>query len=480
MIEKHLPDIVLTDIVMPGLNGLELIAEISRKYSFIRFIVLSSHSDYTYVREAMKLGAEDYILKASVKPEEMIRLMQATTDRLKLRPALQEAISSASHRDNMKRTMLRLLCDEAVDTSELAAWFSKHDEAQHGEGIVMVIKVHRFEESATTEMESALIQLVETYCPGRCRYLAAYKSNEFVALIPLSSADDTEAAQAMFGSLLQAIRRFLNVEASIGLSTRFATASKFKLAFLQAKEALQYAFYGGLGNVYRYDPQFFAQAGEPLFCKADEEAMERLAVTGDLGGLEQLVNDIFARVGTSRCYKNQDIGIFLEIVHAVKRIAASHGANWERVMPSSNPIHMELLQRETLSDMHSWFTSLLLSFADELTKAGRDKYREEVRRLIVHMKMNYADNLSLNDAAGIINMSPSYLSSLFKRETGKSFIEYLTEIRLEKAAELLSKTDLPSYLIAEKVGYENINYFGRAFKKEKGVSPSQYRSSRPE
>jgi len=96
------------------------------------------------------------------------------------------------------------------------------------------------------------------------------------------------------------------------------------------------------------------------------------------------------------------------------------------------------------------------------------------------MKSHYADNLSLNGAAAIAGMSPSYLSSTFKRETGQSFVEFLTAIRMDKAAELLCRTDLPSYLIAERVGYDNINYFGRAFKKEKGVSPSQYRTARAE
>jgi two-component system response regulator YesN len=217
-----------------------------------------------------------------------------------------------------------------------------------------------------------------------------------------------------------------------------------------------------------------------LFDKKDAEEIERCAETGHFDGLETLKEFLFERLSAGRCYRNQDISMFMEIVHAVKRTAARHGVAWESVYSRVIPIHIELLRQETIGDMKAWFSSLFVSFAEQLMKAGREKYREEVRRLIGYMKSHYAQNLTLNDAAGIANMSPSYLSTMFKRETGKSFIELLTEIRMEKAAELLRQTDLPSYLIAEKVGYDNINYFGRTFKKEKGVSPSQYRSIRQE
>jgi two-component system response regulator YesN len=483
LIERHMPDIVLTDIVMPGLNGLELIAEIRRKYAFIRFIVLSSHSDYVYVREAMKLGAEDYILKASVKPAEMIRLLQTTTAKLGQRATPRETGQPAEltmNREKLKRTMLRLVCDETVDEAELEAWFEKKNESDK-DWAVIFIKMHGPEEAASIGMESALLHLADVYCPGRCQHVVEYKSGEFVALMFMpSDTSRKDADQTKLDPLLHAIRRFLNMEASIGLSECFDVSSEFKTAFLQAKQAQQYAFYGGLGKCYRYDPAFFAHSDTVLFDKKDAEEIERCAEAGHFDGLETLKEFLFERLSAYRCYRNQDISMFMEIVHTVKRIAARHGVAWESVYSRVVPIHIELLRQETIEDMKAWFSSLFVSFAEQLMKAGREKYREEVRRLIGYMKSHYAQNLTLNDAAGIANMSPSYLSTMFKRETGKSFIELLTEIRMEKATELLRQTDLPSYLIAEKVGYDNINYFGRTFKKEKGVSPSQYRSIRLE
>jgi two-component system response regulator YesN len=103
-------------------------------------------------------------------------------------------------------------------------------------------------------------------------------------------------------------------------------------------------------------------------------------------------------------------------------------------------------------------------------------YREEIGRLLAYIKENIAGDLSLSRAAEVVNMNESYLSYLFKKETQTGYIEYVNQVRTEKAAELLQTTNLPSYAIAEQVGYDNINYFGRIFKKIKGVSPQQYRS----
>ncbi|WP_127582063.1 response regulator transcription factor [Paenibacillus koleovorans] len=480
LIERHMPDIVLTDIVMPGLNGLELIAEIRRKYAFIRFIVLSSHSDYMYVREAMKLDAEDYILKASIKPAELIRLLQTTADKLEQRAVPQatgQPAELALNGEQLKRTMLRLVCGEPVDESERDAWFGQKDEPGD-EWAVLYIKLHGPEEAAWIGLESALLHLAEVYGPGRCRHVLEYKSGEFMALIVLAQATSPEGAGRInVEPLLHAVRRFLNMEGSVGLSDCFASSAEFKTAFLQAKEAVQYAFYHGLGKGYRYEPSFFAHGDQVLFDKKDAEELERCADTGQLAGLELLKESLFERLSASKCYRNQDISMFMEILHAVKRVAARHGISWDHVYADTVPIHIELLRKETIEEMKAWFGSLFGSFVEQLAKAGREKYRVEVSQLIGYMRAHYTENLTLNDAAGIVNMSPSYLSSLFKRETGKSFIELLTEIRMDKAAELLLRTDLPVYLIAEQVGYDNINYFGRAFKKEKSVSPSQYRTS---
>jgi len=110
-----------------------------------------------------------------------------------------------------------------------------------------------------------------------------------------------------------------------------------------------------------------------------------------------------------------------------------------------------------------------------MTRVRSQTYRKEISRLIDYLKLHFAENITLSSAARYINMSESYLSTMFKKETGVSFVEYLTRLRIEKAAELLKTSDMPSYIIAEKVGYENINYFGRSFKKVMGVSPSQFR-----
>ena len=132
---------------------------------------------------------------------------------------------------------------------------------------------------------------------------------------------------------------------------------------------------------------------------------------------------------------------------------------------------------ESIDEAKSWFMSLAANLCSCISKVRQKKHREEISKLLDYIKDHYFEDITLKWAAEYVHMSESHLSRVFKDETGKNFIEYLTDIRMKRAAELLRTTDMPSFLIAQKVGYDNINYFGRIFKKETGMSPSHYKET---
>ena len=143
---------------------------------------------------------------------------------------------------------------------------------------------------------------------------------------------------------------------------------------------------------------------------------------------------------------------------------------------SQVPIYERVLGFEELDQLQDWLLQFISFYCEYIKKTKKDTYREEIQRLIDYIKVNYYEDLSLKRASQITHMSESYLSFIFKKETQIGFTEYVNQVRVNKAAEYLRQTDWPIYLIAEKVGYDNINYFGRIFKRILGLSPSQYRS----
>lgn len=357
LMERQVPDILLTDIVMPRMDGLALIEAVKRRYPRMLVIVLSSHNEFDYVRKAMKLGAQDYLLKTSLKPSELLDLLveaahKLAADHTTLASSQSSTKVADDHRSRMTDLLLELLQgvrDEAASMPNV-----EPDEELPRGRVLLVLRVKRVREGAIEQSAARLLEhLIESELNGVLDSMpVAIRDHELAALLVSNpGGGQGPALERVVAQLENAAGRLL------GLSLQVQTSSELA----SWKEAAE----------------------------------------------------------------------FYEAAHAA------------------------------LSD-----------------SAMREPSREDIKRLIDYMKTNIAQEFSLKQAADMINMSESYLSTIFKKETGLGFTDWINAMRVEEAARYLERSSLPSYSIAEKVGYENINYFGRIFKKLKGVSPQKYRAER--
>ncbi|MHA0855604.1 response regulator transcription factor [Paenibacillus sp. CMAA1364] len=352
LMEQKVPDILLTDIMMPRMNGLELIEVVRQRYPNTLIIVLSSHNEFEYVRKAMKLGVEDYMLKTSLKPAELLELMievagkitkgqshgMSQPDRLELHETRQDAITQQLqiNLQDVKEGNYLMHSEETIEVpphSYLFVMRTRH----HREGV---------SELTTTQLLKHLIlSELEDYLASEP---VAIDYREMVVLLEIEDDDDAK--------LTKIVENLIHVS-------------------------------------------------------------------------------------------NQLLGITLR--------SESYGAvnNWEEIR------NMYAKVKENMGN-----------------RIIRESSRDDITTLIEYITKNFTQDISLRYASEMINMSESYLSTIFKKETGTGFIDWINLLRIDQAAKDLLETNLPSYIIAEQVGYQNINYFGRIFKKIKGVSPQKYRS----
>ena len=351
LMKEQVPDILLTDIVMPRMNGLELIEAVKSRYPETAIIVLSSHNEFDYVRKAMKLGVEDYLLKTSLKPAELLNLLTEAAGkivRVKGRPESGERTNSKETiRASLARKLFAVLKPDEDRLSEPSGDGSAE---LRPDSYVLLMKIRHLQDG---QHEPTALQLL--------KHLVATELEDVLECDPVP-VSPREMAVLVRGS-----------------------------------------------EENRPDP---------------EAAAESLA-----GSSKQL------------------LGISLR--------AETYGPvrSWEEVR-----------------DLYAKAKAAMPE------PAAREPSRDDIRKLLDYLRDNYGQEISLKDAADKVNMSESYLSTLFKRETGMGFTDWMNQLRTDMAAQLLVHTDLPSFAIAERVGYENINYFGRIFKKIKGVSPQNYRS----
>ncbi|MBU5443939.1 response regulator [Paenibacillus sp. MSJ-34] len=494
LIRRTKPDIVLTDIVMPNMNGLELIQAIKRSDPGIRIIVLSSHNEYDYLRQAMKLGVDDYILKASMKPEELLALLLETADKIAAEreeadagPIRSQQRKESEGRDRLAQTIHRWIGEDSQDTPQGVAG-SDRDIAEDEEEIplaannmLLLLRVHpQPPNSAGEPLElHTLIDLAELEMRKWLHgYALPYNDHTVLLLIPIKEPlpEQDGIVEGLCGDIVSALKRFLAASVSIGVSEPFADRTGLKKAYWQARQALERYFYEGTEKVYRYaaETELSTKNGEPLFTKEDERELRNRIELLDETGMKRIVGRVLGSMRENRRQIDLSIQICLALLHhlqaGLKKFDEALFAEGE-----GEPLYKQVIAFQELHEAERWFDRLIDDAADRAREALKKTYREEIQQLILQMKQNYAEDWSLKQAARMANMSESYLSYLFKKETGVGFAAYINNIRVEKAVEYLRETNWPAYVIGEKVGYDNINYFGRVFKKLIGLSPQQYR-----
>ncbi|GFN30025.1 response regulator transcription factor [Paenibacillus xylaniclasticus] len=356
LMERQVPDILLTDIVMPRMDGLALIETVKQRYPRMLVFVLSSHNEFDYVRKAMKLGARDYLLKTSLKPAELLDLLVESSRQLA------EEQAQAASRDRSDRPV----DDRRARLSRMLSQLLREEQG--------------------SEHASELTEEL----PSGCALL----------VLRVQSRHDGSALDKSVFRLLEHL-----IESELD---RMLESQPVKV-----------------------------QDGDIVVMLADRNG------SGETGPMRE---------------------------RAVEQLASAAS----RLLGLS-------LQLEMSGELASWAEAKAFYAEAQAALSSsrlREPSREDIKRLIDYMRANIAQELSLKQAAEMINMSESYLSTIFKKETGFGFTDWINAMRVEEAARYLEHSSMPSYAIAQKVGYENINYFGRIFKKLKGVSPQKYRAKR--
>ena len=481
MIERNPPDILLTDIVMPNMNGLELIEKVKNAFPYVRIIVLSSHNEYSYLRQAMKMGVDDYILKTSLKPQELLELLLETANKIaKSNKEIQERITRGEETGDDQRAKFAEWIWQLIDNRQTDA--ALFPEAFSGNNYLMLMQIHRNETVLSAEnqgIRKTLHNLIELELKKWTNgYVVPYKEFEILLLVSFESEKDHGLPRLsdIGKDLIIAAKRFLNISATIGISHPFSQPEEIGKAYLEAKSALQLYFFDGKENVYAYPIDSVNRQTGQLFTKEDEQKVIAAVERIDEDGIKQVTHAIFDKISNCKGPLDKNIEVCLQLLHCFQTgFKPFVGEELISDLEAEGPLYKQILCFEELSEARQWFDRLIETFCARARAAISESYREDIHRLILNMKSDFAANWSLKTAAAMVNMNESYLSYLFKKETKTSFTEYLTKLRLEKATELLINTNLPIYLIAEQVGYDNVNYFGRVFKKVKGVSPHHFR-----
>ncbi len=487
--ENLQPDVVMTDVMMPFMDGLELGERITRMNPEVKLLVFSGADEFEYAQKALRLQAVEYILKPVDADE-----LRATLAKIKetLDTEYEARRNLATLREHYidsipvirEQTMVALV-EGRVDLEQLEkkSGIAQIDLDAWGY-TVGLLELEPNQKNATDAMfpnhDEVLIpvtlkQIADEILPTYVKVSTFYYGDMVGAVVNLYQEEDILKVIKAMDHVCKTMQKIYHVVVTGGIGTACKNALELRYARKEAQTALSYRVTFGSGQaIYLGDvePQ---KTSVLQFQGSDETELMEMIKLGSEDKICAQVESLFEKIQGQMLTNGQLEVYFIEVKIAFMRLLQYYEIEPGNMFDEMESLHV-VDEIHSLLEAKRWLTEKSLETSRVIRETRKNSRSMITTKAKEYMLENYGDEeLSVEKLSSILHVSPNYFSSLFKKEMQVSFIAYLTEIRMKKAVELLETTDDKSYMIAQKVGYADPNYFSHVFKKHFGVSPQKYR-----
>lgn len=480
-IEALRPDIVLTDISMPKMNGLEVIRQSREKGLKCHFIIISGYRQFEYAYNALKYEVDDYILKP-VEGQELNRVLQKLCASIRQSQSFRkEEKSEGLYAYLIDKAPHEELRSDALSLSEINRNF--HTDFQNGLYRLLFLKLDftRDERQIDEDVSSVinkLHELARSSFSGFCYEIVMADKRDGVMFILNYSRETENEVRGRIHSLFIEAKNVTDLFQGINLTLCVGKAVDKLNQMEEAKRSCRRAswirMYCGLNQViYAEQLEDAVAAGVREQLKEIGGKLEQSFVVIDKKQMNEQFRVLFHFPLSVLCstevmeFIRSMIGRFCEIYGKVTK-----EADVDRVFKTFiGRLHLQMNFKSYQEELVRLFNEHM----DVMERTVSEKNARPVRQIYAYIEQHYGEHISLEDVAAVVNLSPVYLSNLFKKESGKNFTEYLTDYRMKKAKEFLRMGEKNINEIAATLGYADARYFSKVFKKEVGVKPTDYR-----
>ena len=482
LVEKHQPDLLLTDIRMPFLSGIELARCVREVRPTTQIAFLSGFDDFSYAQQAIQYNIVSYMLKpisASELTEELIKIRNKIDEKFRRFASPTDTMG----KDEVLGFLMPLLLDGYWEQANEEQEQKLMAEAQNcgllraGESnfsySVMVVSIVDKEGKNLTSRTT--VQAVELILEKYVKHVSFYIEGRVVTFLQASSARLDKYLHIIVEEIAQSVSRIMGQEAQIGVSRIADKLSGAHEAYVEAMNVIRYSKRNSVSTHFIADMER-REEFDMKKIQASIDEVEQYMRGGTREELKQYLNDIFDKMEQEQTSftmigftLSQMVTAVMRIVYAVVDEAAA--AEFQKNVPLFIQEEKENLQ--VLRERYIAFCLGARELISEQRKKSSTQLCDKAREIIEKNYMN--QDLSLGYVSNEIAVSPNYLSALIKKATGSTFVDLLSQKRIEVAKELLMCTDMKIREIAEKCGYSDQHYFSYCFKKYTGMSPNACR-----
>jgi two-component system response regulator YesN len=494
--ENLRPDVIMTDIQMPFMDGLTMCRRLKEISKNTKIIIFSGYDEFEYAQEAIKLEVEEYILKPidasqlklvferikkslDVEIEEKRNIERLKKYYYESLPAMKEQFMGSLLEGKLeegKIEELRNLYDKdfgapyyAVSVIRLEAYGMEGDAARNDE--VMYSQL----------LPVSLKQIVDENLKNLFEYRNLIYLEWVVVIAMLRHGKEITKLLNGMNQICRITSKMLNVNASAGIGQVCDSLMGLSHSYTGAKSAFEYRI------LLEPNQAIYIKDIEPKTeerIRIDENEVQNIMKEIKVGSKEELQKCIYhliMKVKYSKISISQLQLSLMEIFVEIIRLGRVYEVEIEQITGEDFNWYQDISKFDTLDAIGNWLLNICMQVRRLIRRERTDTAKLITEKAIQYINDNYGNQeLSVDVICGILNVSAAYFSTIFKKETGMGFVYYLTKVRMEQALRLLNTTSEKAYTIAGQVGYSEPNYFSYVFKKEYGMSPSKYRASQVE
>ncbi|MFL0269482.1 response regulator [Candidatus Clostridium radicumherbarum] len=500
--EKTMPDVLLTDIKMPFMDGLQLTQCVKEKYPTTKVIVMTGFDEFEYAHKAIKLNVSEYILRpvGSVELSEILTKVKKQIDDEIAEKENVEALKEYYRKSIpvLKDKFLTSLITTTMEKEDIEEGLRSYDINLRGSSYIVSIisidevmqyknKSEDLNNIATDFYEHkalfkfALLNIVEEITDKNNTGTAFLNGENVVIISAFKEEKREKVSESILKSLEElrlAIEKFLKFTVTIGVGSICNDVIYISHSYENALAALNYKIFMGENRIIWIEDIEPGSVSKVVFDENKERTLANCLKVGTGEEMIETIDKLFEDVIAFKAsYKDYQIYI-MEILTTILKAARDSNIDIDNIFGINHNLLIELYSLKSVEEAQSFFKDICMKIMSNIVKDRIDTYKELVHRAKEYVKENYkSSEVNINGVCNYLHISPTYFSFIFKKETKTTFINYVTQVRMEAAKELLRTSNLKSFEIAEKVGYSEPNYFSYSFKKKFGQSPSEYRSS---
>lgn len=474
-VRKLQPDIIISDVAMPKMTGLDVIEEIRKNHWNVKVIFLSGYQEFDYVKTALSREAVDYLLKP-VGKEELEHAIKRAEQMLRTDHPLEYW---KAEKNDVEQVFKKI--NSEYESRNLYQHFQEIGIETEGKVFVGVSLMLPPSYSAKLEDQNmfelvrfSIFQKIHEHLKQNKNGFVIKRDTDIDNLILLG--EDEGKVKGEIEWLRQWIEEQYHVGLIVGIGKTTNQISELKYAYKTAKFSCQ-LYYFCEEDVIRYSSisrefqssfndytECYGRLRQSVFDR-DESWKERLEELMDI--IENL------HYGNRYAAENRCVAMLLDLLREVQeytRLAEKNRKNYELFV--SNIRHVN-----TYRELKSFIRKNLKWFVEEVLSPENTKERDVIRHVKYYIKEHYAEDIRLGKIAELVYMNPYYFSAFFKKETGQNFKNYLIEVRMKAALKLLMESDVTSYHLANAVGYKDVKTFVEKFKEYYGDTPTEYKKN---